>query len=435
MANRSRAECLALIQAFEDIYADQQTDLGGMDTLISTLEAQLVTGDHEEENIKLMDVVRVLRRAIDGVHDALMTAAAPLAKVLGRYAGAPDLNDIEGCLAYFQKKLVDDGDEFEERGFTKASSASAGGSNTGNPAILIHAIDPAYGGDVGHVETKTLTCEKAYPEAPIEGNEVFVVRGAAPGDYTYLEGGSGIGNAYQQEYGRAPQGLSAQQEVLQTGVEFSGVCGDEASGNLINDGDFENSDLNTEWTESSGTWTEDTTDECVGAQSVSTQGNGVLYQFVGARMVQLCIYGMDFIAKKTSTPTGSLTMKLKDDSTTHLTITKDISTLTTSAVKQAFGTVVLPKTADMSTLRIEFEVSSYGSSGKIVIDEATLQMLKVIDGGYAIGVSGGVTPAAKGDSWTFATTGGTTGDNMEFLNRLYKRGFESDTAATNWADN
>lgn len=435
MANRSQAEVLALVQALEDVFADLVTDQGGLDTLLAAVETQAAVGDHEEENNELFAWLQRMRTAMNNLFSAFLTVDAPLAKVLARFASSPDLADMETALAYFQKWLIDNSDEFEERGFTKASSASAGGSNTGNPAILIHAIDPAYGGDVGHVETKTLTCEKAYPEAPIEGNEVFVVRGAAPGDYTYLEGGSGIGNAYQQEYGRAPQGLSAQQEVLQTGVEFSGVCGDEASGNLINDGDFENSDLNTEWTESSGTWTEETTDECIGAQSVSTQGNGILYQPVGARLTQLCIYGMDFIAKKTGTPTGSLTMKLKDDSTTHLTITKDISTLTTSAVKQAFGTVVLPKTADMSTLRIEFEVSSYGSSGKIVIDEATLQMLKVIDGGYAIGVSGGVTPAAKHDSWTFATTGGTTGDNMEMLNRLYKRGFESDTAATDWPDN
>lgn len=434
MANRALADVLALIQAREDIYADQQTDLAGLDTLLSAFETQAAAGDFEDENLVMGAWLKSVRSAMDTLAKVLIDDGG-LSTVLGRYASSPNLADKETNLAYFQKKLVDDADEFEERGLTKATTATAGGSNTGTNQVIIHTIDPAYGGDVGHVETKTISVEKAYPVVAIEGNEELVIRGAAKGDYEYLEGGSSVGNAYQQEYGKAPQGPSELQEVLQTGEPFNSVCGDEQSGNLINDGDFENANLNDEWVESTGTWTEDTTDECIGLQSVSTQGNGILYQFVGARVYQRCFYGIDFVAKKTSTPTGSLTMKLKDDATTYITITKDIATLTTGPVKQTFGTVFLPKTADMSTLRVEFEVSTYGSSGKVVIDEATLQMLKVVDGGYAIGVTGGVTPGAEGDVFTIATTGGTTGDNMEFLNRVFKRGFESDAAATDWPDN
>lgn len=436
MAARSQAEVLALIQALEDVYADEVTDAGGMDTLLSALETQCVTGDHEEENIELLAAIKAVRDARNGVMKAILEKfAGPIGKVLGRFASSPNLADLEVNLAYFQKWLIDNADEFEERGFTKASTFTAGGSNVGTAQVLVHNIDPAYGGDVGHVETKTVVCTKPYPEAPTEGNEEYEVRSTAPGDYAYLEGGSGDGNTYKQEYGKAAQGLSAEQEVISTNEPFNSVCGDEASGNVINDGDFENTTLTDEWTVSNAGWAIDSTDECIGAQSVKTEEDTVMYQYIGARMHQLCIYGADYIAKKTSTPTGTLTIKIKDDSTTHLTLTKDVSTLTTSAVKQAFGTFVLPANADMSTLRVELEMATYGSSGKVIVDEVCLQMLKVCDGGQAFGVTGGVTPAAKHDVYTNAVTGGTSGDNMELLNRMFKRGFESDTAATDWADN
>lgn len=436
MADRSTAEVLALLQALEDVLTDVITDQGGLVTLLNALEAQFNVADPHPVNTELSAKLQTLYDAMNGVMDAVTGFADPIAKVLGLYAGSPNLNDRDINLRAFQAKLVADADELEQAGYTKFTAMDAGGGNTGNGTIMVHNIDPAQGGDISHVETLTLRCSKSYPDTALNAEE-FVAVGATPARLKYLEAGSGMGGAYQLALGGDvdPNALSGQQPQVQTGDVIASIGGDEGTGNLVNNGDFEDDSLTGEWTVAGSNATLDTASAMDGVNSLKFAGDDTVTQDVGSRLNPRVIYGLEVYAKKSGTPTGTLTIKLKDGSTDHITITKDISTLTTSPVKQTYGTVLLPASADMETLKVEVKVASYGGSGNIYVDNVVLASLVVVDGGRALRPVQGLAPWRKGDVFTKATTNANTGDNQKLMRFLFKRAFEADSAATDWPDN
>lgn len=439
MANRALADVLALDQAIRDLHDDVVTDLGGFKTNANAIEDLVDNGDTVPENAKLSAWLEEFRLRCNAVYDHFEALNEPLSIVHARYASAESFDDVEKNWARFQDKLVTDADEFESRGFTKFTAWSAGGSNVGTGTAMIYNIDPAQGGDIGRDETLTARCSKSYPDTNL-GREVFVITGEAKGDWSHEEGGSGDNETYGRTYGIGTNDLGPAVQskgyFKNVGEEIESVGTEASDGNLVNDGGFENATLSDNWTVSSGSAAINSSTPINGDQDLSFPGNSVVYQSVAGKVFPGVIYGLEAWYKKVGTiSAGTFTLKLKDGTTDHITISLTLSSAATSNTKLAYGTVLLPATAVTGSMQVEAAVASYSGSGTLQIDEIKLVPLYVVGGGRAVAFTGGLVPfKAQNDVFTGDTTGGTGGTLMRMLNRITKRGFESDTAATNWTD-
>jgi hypothetical protein len=435
MAARDQADVLALLQAVRDLRDDLRSEIPGFLTLIAAIRVQAIVDDDVEENSELLDWCDDMEDLCDALWNGQQGSAVPLAKVLGRYASSPDLNDYDRNLAEFQDKLVADSDEFKLRGFTKFSAWSAGGSNTGNGTAMVHNIDPAYGGDISHVETLTAECRTA----EVGSQAVFRITGEKAGDFAYLEGGSGIGNAY----GMPTAGVGAQspgvgQEELQTGEDISSVGDESSEGNLIEDGGFEAATLDSNdsnWVDNSGSPAINTSSPISGTQDlIFDNANGEVYQDVSNVVEAGKYYGLEFWTKKVGTVSaGTTVVKLSDDTTDHITLTVT-NNGASGTEKKAYGTVRIPDSADLANMKIYVTEASIAGGGSMQVDMIKLVPLKVIDGGRAVGFTDGTTAWVRNDVFTGATSGGTGGTLQRQNNELFGRGFEADSTATDWAD-
>lgn len=436
MAARDQADNLAMLQAMRDLRDDLRTDIAGFLTNIAAIRTQAIVDDDVEENNLFLDACEALEDACDALWEAQQELAVPAAMMLGRFSSSPDLNDYERNLAAFQDWLVANSDEFKLRGLTKFSTWSAGGSNTGNGTAMVHNIDPAYGGDISHVETLTAECIRAnYNE-----RAVFVIRGAKAGDFAYLEGGSSIGNAYgMPTAGLGDQSPGEDQEELQTGDDIESVGDESSEGNLLEDGGFEAATLDStsdaNWVDNSGSPAINTSSPISGSQDlIFDNANGEVYQAIPNKLKHGQYYGLEFWTKKVGTVSaGTTVVKLSDDTTDHITLTVTNSGAS-GTEKKAYGTVRLPDNADLENMKVYVTEASIAGGGSMQVDKIKLIPLKVIDGGRAVGFTDGTTAWARRDEFTGATTGGTSGTLQRQNNELFGRGFEADSTATDWAD-
>lgn len=438
MAARGISDVLGLDQALRDLHDDVVTDLGGFKTNANAVEDLIDNGDTAPENAKLTDWLKGFKERCDALYTHFEAINEPLSQVHARYAGAEDLSDAALNWARFNDKLVADSDEFESRGLSKFSSWSADGGNVGNGTAMVHNLDPAVGGDVGRAETLTARCVKSYPDTGL-GREIFVIVGEAPGDWAHEEGGSARGKTYDRKYGIGTSdvgnAVDEQQYYRQTGEDIETV-GDEAQdGNLLNDGGFENETLSENWTVSGANAALNTSSPIAGNQDLSISGDETIVQSVAGKVYPGVVYAVEGWYKKVGTVSaGTLTLKLKDGTTDHITISLTLSSAATSSTKLAYGTVLMPKTAVTGSMEVEIATSSWSGAGTVQLDKIKLVPLYVM-GGRAVGFTSGLVPfKAQNDLFTGATTGGTGGTLMRMLNRITKRGFESDSTATDWPD-
>lgn len=438
MAARVLADVLSLDQALRDLHDDVVTDLGGFKTNADAVEDLIDNGDTAPENALLTNWLKGFKDKCDALYNHFEAINEPLSQVHARYAGAEDLSNTELNWARFNDKLVADGDEFESRGLSKFSAWSAGGSNVGDGTAMVHNLDPAVGGDVGRAETLTARCLKSYPDTDLD-REVWEITGEKPGDWAHEEGGSARGGTYARTYGLGTSdvgnAVNEQEYCAQTGDEIITV-GDEAQGgNLLNDGGFENATLSENWTVAGGNAALNSSSPINGTQDLSISGDETIDQSVAGKVYPGVIYGLEAWYKKVGTiSAGTFTLKLKDGTTDHITISLTLSSAATSSTKLAYGTVLMPKTAVTSLMEVELATSSWSGGGTLQVDKVKLVPLYVM-GGRAVAFTGGLTPfKAKNDLFTGATTGGTGGTLMRMLNRIAKRGFESDSTATDWPD-
>lgn len=439
MADRDITDVLTMLRALRDYRDDLRAEIPGFVTLLEAIENAAVTDEPNEENDLFLDAVKAQKDALNALWEAQAEFATATAMMLGRYAGSPDLSDFDRNLAAFNDKLVADSDEFEIRNLSKFSAWSAGGSNVGNGTAFVHNIDPAFGGDISHVETKTARCVKSYPDVD---RPVFVIEGAARGKFAYLEGGSSVGNAYNG----APAGIGsnapgAGQTIGQTGQEIEASGLEESDGNLVIDGGFEAASLDSEdanWTKDSGgnDVTINTSSPIDGDQDLKFAADGQVSQSVAGRVFPGRVYALEVWHDKDGTVSaGNLVVKLTDGATDHITLTIANSGMSTSAAKATYGTVRIPASAKCDLMEVSIAEASMSGGGTVKVDRVVLRELTILDGGQAIGFADGPTGfKAQNDVFTGAITGGTDGTLQRQNNELLGRGFEADGTATDWAD-
>lgn len=436
MAARDQADNLAMLQALRNLRDDLRAEIPGFLALIALIRVQAIVDDDVEENSEFLAVCDDLEAALDTLWNTQQGFAVPTAKMLGRYAGSSDLQDFNRNLAAFQDKLVADSDEFEVRGFTKFTAWSAGGSNVGNGTAMVYNIDPAFGGDISHVETLTAECK----EAPDLGSQaVFQIRGAARGDFAYLEGGSSVGNAYPMPTpGLGKQSPGLDQLSVGTGEDIESV-GDEASeGNLLNDGGFEAATLvsttDSNWVRTGSVAEINTSSPISGDQDLIFDGDDTVTQEIPNVLKPGRIYALEFWTKKVGTVSaGTTTVKLTDGTTDFITIAVTNSGAS-GTEKQPYGTVRLPDSAKLDLMKVTIVEASLAGGGTMQVDGVKLVEMAIVDGGRAVAFTDGTTAWARNDVFTGATTGGTDGTLQRQNNELLGRGFEADSTATDWAD-
>lgn len=438
MAARALADVLALDQALRDLHDDVVSELAGFKTLANAVEDLIDNGDTAPENALLTGWLNDFKTACDGLYGTFSALNQPLSVVHARYAGAEEFTDTGRNWARFQDKLVADADELENRNFTRFSTWSAGGSNSGNGTMMVHNIDQAFGGDVDKAETLTARCLRSYPDTNV-GQETWEVTGAAPGDWAHEEGGSARGNAYDRVFGLGQSDLAARVESdfkRQTGIEFPTTGVTAEAGNLLNDGDFEGDTLSDQWTVAGANAAYNTTSPIAGSQHLRISGDETITQSVAGKVYPGCIYGLEGYYKKTGTiSAGTMTLKLRDGTTDHITISLTLSSAATSATKLAYGTVLIPKTAVAASMEVQIATTSWSGAGTLDVDNIILTPLFVIGQARAVAATQGLTPwKAQNDVFTGAITGGTDGTLQRFFNRVAKRGFEADGTATDWPD-
>lgn len=436
MANRDITDNLAMLRALRDLRDDLRAEIPGFLTLIWAIRVQAIVDDDVEENAEFLAACDQIEAALNTLWDAQDAFRTPTAKMLGRYASCADLSDEDRCLAAFNDKLVADSDEFEVRGFTKFSAWVAGGSNVGDGTAMVHNIDPAFGGDVSHVETKTLKCVKSYPEVD---QAVFEVEGAQAGDYSYIEGGSSRGLGYPgPTAGVGSNAPGAGASIRQTGDEIASVGVEASQGNLVVDGGFEAATLDSNdvnWTLDSGAAAINTSSPIAGSNDLKFAADGQVSQDLSGKIFPGRIYGLEFRTKKSGTVSaGTTTVRLYDGATAHLSIAVTNSAAS-GTEKQPYATVRIPATAKCDSMTLQIIEASIAGGGTMEVDNIILRELDVVDGGQAFGVTDGLVGwKAQNDVFTGATTGGTDGTLQRQNNELFGRGFEADATATDWAD-
>ena len=195
------------------------------------------------------------------------------------------------------------------------------------------------------------------------------------------------------------------------------------------------------WTISSGAanLSAETTAPIKGSQSLKASGDFLMYQLLSTNTIKTgTINFIEFWVNGTSGATdltGTLTFKIKDDSTTHATITVDLSTLTEDTdTKAAYVGFVLPKAVG-ENLRAEIELASLGgTSPSIFVDLFYLVSGVIVDGGRAVAITTGQTPHALGDTATGATTTADSGLIQTWLNEDQSFHFEHAGTAVYWSD-
>ena len=433
MAARDLADNLAMLRALRDLRDDLRAEIPGFLTLIAAIRTQAIVDDDVEENNEFLAACEAMESALDDLWNAQSEFRTPTGKMLGRYSSSSDMQNHERNLAAFQDKLVADSDAFDDRGLTKFSSWSAGGSNVGNGTAMVYNIDPAFGGDISHVETLTAECKD------VDGQAEFQIRGAARGDFAYLEGGSSVGNAYGiPTPGLGKQSPGLDQRTLGAGEPIESA-GDEASeGNLLNDGSFENATListtDSNWVRTGSVAEINTSSPILGLADLIFDGNDTVTQEIPDVLRPGRIYALEFWTKKVGTVNaGTTVVKLTDGSTDHITISVTNSAAT-GTQKQPYGTVRLPDSAKLDLMEVTIVEASIAGGGTMQVDGVKLVELAIIDGGRAVAFTDGTTAWARNDVFTGATSGGTDGTLQRQNNELLGRGFEADGTPADWPD-
>lgn len=458
MAFKTKAQTLALGQAFIRI-ADRAHNfvrnelLGLVNAASDTVypDGTDIRGEESAQAAALKDVLL----AAAGLARATRNAFGTLHPTLGYYAGSEDPNDPVRNLHTFYDAMETANEEVEARGFTKASSWTADGGNVGNGTVFYHATDGASNDlDISHAGTLTLDCVKDVRDGATAGQEEFKITGSEGPKYSWDEGGPGVkGGGYQWNVGITEGDFGPGQTFTKMGGIITSIGPSRNAGNLITNGDFEAAFLSGQTTAKVPGWvldsnhanvTAETADPIAGDQGLNIAGAVVGYQLLTNLTGAKQVFGLQGYIEANATAgtiTGTFTLKVKDDSQTHATITVTIGNLALATpTKMATNgtTFVLPANVG-ANLRIEFEqTGAFGGTGSaksIKIDNIGLVRLTNVDGGRFTGLFAGLTDWRYQDKFTNATSTVDTGRWQYWVNRVFSYYLPSQASAGDyWVD-
>lgn len=450
MAVKSKAEVRTVLRTAATLLDGTRTYLAGTHTTnVAACLAAIEAGDTQIEDATQLAALEAVQAAAGTLHSAVLDYIGTLHPTLGRYASSPNLADPNANISAFFDNLVTASEEVLSRGFTKFTSWTPGGSNIGNGTFCVFNNNPnGQSMDLSHVETLTIRCVEDEIDGTVAGSEGFIVIGQTSAEREWLNGGSAGNGGYRYQYGVARKDFGPTQDALEvtngsdlTPRMFS-VGPTQAQGNLLADGDFEGGTLSDNWTADAAGWAYDTTDEIAGSQSVSTATNSAtISQPLVNNLVAKGVYFLQAYcgveAGGSGEVTGNLTFKVKDDSTTHVTITVDLSTLTAGTpIKATYAGFVLPETVG-TNLRVEIQMGTIGGTGtgkKVVVDNIVLTRGTIIDGGRAVAVLSGLANWRLNDVATGATTISESGKIQRAMNLSYSRYLPHVGSGDYWTD-
>lgn len=455
---KSKAQLITLLQELARFVDDVDTfATGTFSTDYDLVSTAIAAGDDEAEDAEMRAALAAVLATMDTLSTATQTLFASVHKSLGRYAGRSSLATQSENLAAFFQKVDDDSQAFERRGLTKFSALSADGGNIGSGAFVVGGLDlngdPI---DCAHVETVTLECvSDSIDGGSIAGSEAFKIYGSRASGNSFEDfGASGAGagsgdSGAAKDYVAIRTGLTGNwaknAKVVRPGGLISVASGGNTA-NILANGNFEAALVAGETTAKIQNWTLnsdyanatiDTTNPMVGTNAFEISGDLVMTQALsGTRGVKtrvpLCV---SLYARKVGTVSaGALTLKIKDDTGTHATLTiADLSALTTSFALSTPVVFILPSGVG-ANLRAEIEVTSWSGAGTVLLDEVVLTEMSIYDTGYYFAVLRGPADWREGDKATASTTSAESGKVSRAFNRCLKVAPKAAASATDWTD-
>lgn len=455
MAAKIESEVVTMLQKFGALELDTRTWLSGtFMTDVTAARDQITVGDDTPEQSAQDAALDAVIRAGEALYSAVKAACFTIHPTLGRLSSSQDLSDVTTNLAAWNDYLVANSRKVEKRGLTKNAWA-AGGSNVGTGTVLELTTDPAGDeADIAHVGTLQFLCRRDSQTPGITaGNEIFDIYATKAGDFAWEEGGAGVaGGGYAYEYGRGVNEYGEGYLSINTGQEYTALAANSSS-NLVTNGDFEQALVGvgtdkipgatiTSGTASHFLLTSTSGDKIKGTYSLdNATGGDVLTYYITSGLKPRVPYAYTLLYRvpddgSAGTITGNLTLVLKDDSTTHQTLTIALGSATLDAITRGSKMFIAPSNVG-ANLRLEITFPSYGGTStdkRIYIDELVFAELKQLDGGRAVGVFSGATDFRYGDTFTAATTDAATGKVQTFVNRIFGRYVKNDTSSATWTD-
>lgn len=450
---KTKAQLITLLQELARNLDSIDAYLSGtFTTNYNSISTAIAAGDDEVEDEEMMRALRGLKTLADNLSIGAKELFATTVPSLGRYAGLSDLTSTPNSLAAFFQKLDDDSEAFLRRGFTKFTSLSTSG-NTGDGLFIVGSDDingdPI---DCSHVETITLECDKdATFDSGIEGEELFRVYGARPQansyeDYGNSEGGAGSGDrGNESDYRKVPTGRVGDwpknARIVRAGRQIKSYHG-QAAENLILNGGFEATLISGETTGKIENWTIASGDTdvdvdataFVGAQALEISGDMNMAQSLESRVKTKVPLFVSVAARKVGTVSGgTLTIKIKDDSTTHATVSITLSGLGTSFALETPVQFILPAGLG-DNLEVEIEVTSWAGTGDVLIDELVLGEMAIYDTGYYFAIVRGAAAWRQLDKATGQTTSTDAGKISRAFNRVLGVAPKAAASAADWDD-
>lgn len=467
---KSKAQVLAVMQESKDYLDACRTFFSGdYLTAYQALSAALAAGDDEPEDAVQRAALRDSLDSAISAYEAVKAAVYEIHATLGRYGESEDLNDVDLNLQRFSEKIEADSEAVKSRGFTKFSSWSAGGSNVGDGAFVVLNTDR--GGDLldySHVETVTIECiaDSTTGVFPT-GAEQFIVYGEAIGDFPWDASGAGSGRGGEGDDYAPPWGVTLDDfgpglnaRSLRAGLAFQAVGASQEAGNLVANGNCaqgltgsgSSNTLAGGWSRASsgggsGTLELETTNQLKGTQSLKTDADFKLTFPItrentnGVGADEGTPYALYVWARCNSSLTdGDVILRLIDDSTTHATLTFDLTGITDDTWTGATPVTVIMPGNPGANLRVELEVDNLAGTGaEVLIDNIMCVPLYHYDG-RTFAVLEGQTSWRVADSATGQTTVSEAGAIQRMVNEVF--GGEGNvaylhadaSAATYWSD-
>lgn len=452
MAVKSKAQYLTLIQEIvrmHDYVLSFAT--GTFETQYNTVSSAIAAGDDQPEDSEQMLRLRALRDQLGATYQAALDLVNSLHLSLGRYAGNANLNDPDSNLWAFAKKLVDDAEAVEQRGWTK-NAPSADGGNVGDPTFAYLYTDLL--GDTiegGRAETYTLKCvEDAVDGAQQPGAELWEISGTVRPSFPWRAAGIGASEdaiGYTRQHGRGKYDYEADVESQIVGDQFNGIGASGSANNLLANGDFESvwgtgTTKIPRWTFSAGDTTvyEDTSAPLFGDRSPRAEADFLLRQLLAVGMTTKRAYCFEAYIYATSGAAdlaGSFIMRIKDTGgNTHASKTVDLSAIAEATLLKTGFTAFILTTSIEGDLYFEIEVDNLaGTTPKVWWDNVKLGEMVLVDEGFFAQVLQGATDSRQDDFATIAFTSTDAGLIQRALNLGFNGGYvKAAAAAVYWTD-
>ncbi|MCP4549240.1 MAG: hypothetical protein GY835_22535 [bacterium] len=470
MAVKSKAQVLALLQETVELLDDTRTYMAGeFTTNLEAVNTAIDGGDTEPEDQNQVDAVEGVREAGEGLMAAIRLLFKAIVPTLGRYASSPDLFSEPINIAAFSDKLDSDSEAVLSANYSKFTSFTMSGSGNGadGGTVFVHNTDPdGIQADISAVETLTLKCTKDESHSGIvSGAEEWTLEGGAEADHSWLwPGGSGRSGGGQHRdadlsaLNYTTNRFHPAQPVLLVGGTLQCTSASANRNNKVLNGGFTRSfgsgttDKINDWTLSGDhalVLAEETVvmrgDQCA-VITAGANGDETTVTFTQTLLTRVhsgVAYGLQgwgrIGANIDDAAGGSITLKIKDADTDHLTLTiANVGAWTDDTWTKfatASNTVIIPASAkDLSVEIVVTDLQHDGTLDYLYLDEIQIVELKRTDGGRAIGIAAGSVDWSLDSKGTGATTGGTTGKIQQAFVECCDTYIKHAGSAVYWSD-